>query len=85
MDETVKCQWCASARAETDAVAAKFNIKPGAMPIPPDRLPQFLDEDGVLVALSGKPGIFAHSSEDSHWPCPRFGAVVWFPTTVVRE
>jgi len=29
----------------------------------------FLDEDGTLAELTGKPGTWCHASDDFWWPC----------------
>ena len=36
--------------------------------------PSVLDQDGVQVAISGQPGLWAHAYEDSWWPCTRKAA-----------
>lgn len=42
-------------------------------------IPSLLDEDGVLVAVTGKPGIWSHAYDDMWWPCPRFHGIEWRP------
>lgn len=43
--------------------------------------PAFLDVDGVRCEISGLPGQLAHAYEDSWWPCPRYAAIVFCPST----
>lgn len=31
--------------------------------------PEYLDQDGVLVSLTGKPGYLCHAQDDFWWPC----------------
>jgi hypothetical protein len=77
-DERAACPWCERARKDADIEGAKYGTD--AMPILSERLPHLLDEDGILVSLTGRPGVFGHSSDDAWWPCPRFAGVVWQPS-----
>ncbi len=36
--------------------------------------PVLLDVDGVLCSVSGEPGCWGHSYEDTWWPCQRKAA-----------
>jgi|SRR6185436_13071077 len=84
-DPSASCEICERARAETDTEGARFGIKAGELVMPVGRLPQFLDDDGVLVALTGRPGFFGHSVGDAYVPCPRFGSVLWLPSAKKLE
>lgn len=37
------------------------------------QMPNFLDEDGTLCAVSGRSGILSHAWDDKWWPCLKFG------------